>query len=218
VLAVCSARAGRGTLLVDADPWLDVQRVWLGLPPGPSLTEVAELGAEAIVRTVHGDLELASFAGPEVVDRSHRALVRRVPEVFESRDAVVVDAGSRLEAVDRCVDLRVGSVVIVSTPDAIGLASTHALLKAFRTRAEIEPVVLLNRVSRTEAELAAAVLSEGAGRFLGAPPTVVGGLPTDPLLVSGLGDGAMLAESLVASPLPDRMAAVMPDLLPWAAA
>ncbi len=218
VLAICSARAGRGTLLVDADPWLDVQRVWLGLPPGPSLADVPSVGAEALVRTVHGDLELASFAGSDVVDRSHRALVRRVPPVFDSRDAVVVDAGSRLEAVERCVDLRVGSVVIVSTPDAIGLASTHALLKAFRTRAEIEPVVLLNRVTRTETDLAAGVLAEGARRFLGAPPTVVGGLPTDPRLASGLEDGAMLAESLVSSSLPGHVADVMPHLLPWAAA
>ncbi len=217
VLAIRSARSGRRTLLVDADPWLDVQRVWLGLPAGPSLRDLAGDGPEAIVRRVHGRLELASFAGGEAPDRSHRALVRRVPPLFDDRDVVVVDAGARLEAVDRCVDLRVGSVVIVSGPDAIGLASTHALLKAFRARTELRPSVLLNRVREGETELATVVLTEGATRFLGAAPQVVGGVPMEPALAGGLTDGAMLAERLVDSELPEQLAALMPRLLPWRA-
>lgn len=220
LLAIRSARAGRRTLLVDADPWLDMQRVWLGLPKAPSLDE-RPLGAddiEARVTTAHEGLEVLCLGTGEARGRDSRPIVRRVPAVFRDRDAVVVDAGSRLESVERCADLDVGSILIVSGCDAVGLASTHALLKALRSRTEIQPAILFNQVDDAGAYAARAVLTKGAERFLGATPSVLGGLPKDPTLSDGLAGGATLLECLVSSYLPDRVEEIMPGLAPWAQA
>ncbi len=217
LLAIRSARAGRRTLLVDADPWLDMQRVWLGLPKAPSL-DGRYLGAEDVearITPVHGGLELLCLGTGEAQGRDRRAGVRRVPTVFRERDAVVVDAGSRLESVERCADLDVGSMLIVSGCDAVGLASTHALLKAVGSRTEIEPTILFNQVDESAARAACTVLTNGAERFLGATPDVLGGLPTDTGLSDGLAKGATLLECLVSSHLPERVEALMPSLSPW---
>lgn len=220
LLAIRSARSGRRTLLVDADPWLDMQRVWLGLPKAPLLHErpsgIEEI--EARITTAHQGLEVLCLGTGEARGRDHRAVVRRVPAVFRDREAVVVDAGSRLESIERCADLDAGSVLIVSGCDAVGLASTHALLKALRSRTEIQPAILFNQVGDAAARAARTVLTTGAERFLGSTPSVVGGLPSDPTLSDGLARGATLLECLVSSDLPDRVEQFMPRLSPWAEA
>ncbi len=218
LLAIRSARAGRRTLLVDADPWLDMQRVWLGLPKAPSLDDrtLGPADIETRVTTVGGGLELLSLGAGEARGRDRRAVVRRVPSIFRDRDAVIVDAGSRLESVERCADLDVGSVLIVSGSDAVGLASTHALLKAMRSRTEVQPTILFNGVDADGARAAGTVLIKGAERFLGTTPSILGGLPSDATVSDGLAQGATLLECLVSSELPARVEGIMPLLPPWA--
>jgi MinD-like ATPase involved in chromosome partitioning or flagellar assembly len=135
--------------------------------------------------------------------------------MFADRDVVVIDAGSRLEAVDRSLDLSVGSILAVSGVDAIDLAATHALIKAVRARAEFLPSVMFNRALPTEVDQATRVLREGVGRFLGVEVEVLGALASDPLLVGGLRDGALLAERLAASTLTAAVLPLMQGLRPW---
>jgi len=219
LLTLRSALAGYRTLLVDADPWLDLQRVWLGLPKGPSLGLLrgGREGAEALVTRVAANLEIVSFGGGEAPEREDRALMRRVPAVFATRDVVVVDAGSRLESLTRCLDLRVGGVLIVSGADAVALASTHALLKALRATLDLPPSVLFNRVDGKQGEAAARVLEEGGRRFLGAAPAIAGVLPFDNGFASRLADGATLPESLLDSALARLAPDFMRTLAPWQA-
>lgn len=217
LLCLRSTVAGYRSLLVDADPWLDMQRVWLGLPKGPSLASLraGSDGPEALVTRVADKLELVSFGGGELSERDDRALVRRVPSIFSARDVVVVDAGSRLESLTRCTDLRVGSILVVSAADAIALASTHALLKVIRATMELRPYVLFNRVEESQAAAAADVLSEGARRFLGEAPALCGHLPMDVALDGRLADGATLPESLLGSTVAEQALGVMRTLPPW---
>ena len=69
LLAIRGAQAGLKTLLVDAEPWLDVQRVWLGLDKGRSLAEVGSDPVESLVTHVHGSLDLLSLGGGPSTDR-----------------------------------------------------------------------------------------------------------------------------------------------------
>lgn len=218
LLAIRGAQAGLRTLLVDAEPWLDVQRVWLGLDKGRSLAEVGSDPVESLVTHVHGSLDLLSLGGGPSTDRQMRALVRRVPPLFDERELVVLDAGTRLHALERLIDLKAGTVVLVSGVDAIGLASTHAMLKALHVHSEVSPTVLFNRASEAESERASAVLTEGARRFLGLDLSLLGGLPEDATLGPGLAAGIRLPELLVESTLPDRAQPILSRLLPPAAA
>lgn len=220
LLAIRSANAGLRTLLVDAEPWMEVQRVWLGQPPGATLDELrgTDTDAESLVRRVHGQLELLSLGAAETLSRERRALLRRVPPLFTDRDIVVVDAGSRLEGLQRVFDLKVGSVLIVSGADAVGLASTHAMLKALAGKGDLPAAVLFNRLTEAEATSAASVLCEGAVRFLRREVHVAGSLPDDRSVSSPEDPDALLPEQLVASTLPHLVTNVMTGLLPWKSA
>lgn len=218
LLAIRGASVGRRTLLVDAEPWLDVQRVWLGASRTPTLTELGSGSVDQLVTPVHGSLELLSLTVGSSESRDVRAVVRRVPPLFSDRDLVVVDAGTRLHALERMIDLRVGSVVIVSASDAIGLASTHAMTKALMVHSEAPSRILFNRTGGADVEVAASVLREGAQRFLHCDLDILGALPEDPALTSGISRGSRLPELLVQSPLLDQVQPVLAQLLPPAAA
>lgn len=217
LLTLRSALSGYRALLVDADPWLDMQRIWLGLPKGPSLAKLrgGREGPEALVTQVAAGLEIVSFGGGETSERDDRTLVRRVASIFGTRDVVVVDAGSRLESLTRCADLAVGSVLVVSGADAVALASTHALAKALGSTLDARGAVLFNRTEAEQASAAAEVLSEGARRFLGTSIPVVGHLPFDADVAGRLAGGATLPESLLGSSLPESAVEVMRGLPPW---
>jgi MinD-like ATPase involved in chromosome partitioning or flagellar assembly len=167
------------------------------------------------VTPLHDSLELASLGHGGAVGPDRRALLRRVPTIFERRSVVVVDAGSRLEGLERCLDLKVGSILVISGSDAMSLASTHALIKATREMSELDLAVVFNRVHRDEARAGAAVLEEGARRFLGHVPRIVGPVGLDSGLQERLATGATLLQSLVESSLPDQIADLMPELRPW---
>lgn len=220
LLAIRSANAGLRTLLVDAEPWMEVQRVWLGQPRGSTLDELkgSDMDAESLVRVVHGQLELLSLGAAETLSRERRSLLRRIPPLFSDRDIVVVDAGSRLEGLERVFDLRVGSVLVVSGSDAVGLAATHAMIKAVAGKGEVPTAVLFNRLTEAEAASAGSVLTEGAVRFLRREVDIVGSLPDDRALSDPEDPDALLPERLVSSTLPHLVTGVMTNLLPWRSA
>lgn len=218
LLAIGCAHTGRRTLLVDAEPWLDVQRVWLGLEKGPGLDALGGDAVESLVVPVHGTLELLSLTAGPASDRAVRGLMRRVPPLFHERDLVVLDVGTRLLALERLIDLRAGTVVVVSANDAIGLASTHAMLKALYAQTDVPSSILFNRSGAGETERSSAVLQEGARRFLGRELNVLGSLPEDPTLIHRLAGGARLPEALVQSSLPSLTQPLLERLLPPAAA
>ena len=218
MLAIRGAGMGRRTLLVDAEPWLDVQRVWLGAQRTRTLEEIGSDPIEELVTPVHGSLDLLSLTAGSSGARELRAIVRRVPPLFGDRDLVVVDAGTRLHALERMVDLRVGSVLVVTEPDAIGLASTHAMLKALIAHTEIPFRILFNRAGHSDAEVASTVLRDGAKRFLARDLDILGSLPEDGMLTSGIASGSRLPELLVQSSLLERVGPVLSRLLPPAAA
>jgi MinD-like ATPase involved in chromosome partitioning or flagellar assembly len=217
LLALASARSGRRTLLVDADPWLDVQRIWMGLPKGPRLETLRSSGGdpESLVVRVGGGLELASLGTSEPTNPGWRALVRRIPHIFAARQAVVVDAGSRLEALERCADLRVGSLLIVTEVDAVALGATHALVKAIRSRLAVPWQVVVNRAAADAAEAAASVLAAGMRRFMQCELASAGYIPHDLAFRDRLAASGALLDALADSSLIDIAPSLMDRLAPW---
>ena len=215
-MAVRSAALGRRTLLVDADPWLDIQRIWLGAPTGVPLDSLrGGSDPESLVVEVASRLELLSFGSGRPSDPDLRALARRVPTVFEDRDTVVVDAGSGLTALERALDLNVGSLLCVSGADPVGLATTHAMIKACASASPMVPSVLFNHVRDNQATAGQAVLAEGGRSYLGFEPRVTGVLPTDAALHRALARGDLLPSALTGSDLMERVGGVLPTLATW---
>lgn len=215
-LALRSSALGRRTLLVDADPWLDLQRIWLGAPAGAPLADLrGGDDPESLVVSVGGRLELLSFGSGGPSDPDVRALARRVPAIFGSRDTVVVDAGSGLSALERALDLNAGSMVCVSGADPVSLATTHAMIKACTSTSPLAPVVLFNHVREEQAEAGRAVLSEGGRSYLGFEPWVAGVLSTDTELHRTLATGGLLPAALTGSELMSSIGAILPTLAPW---
>lgn len=218
-LALRSAALGRRTLLVDADPWLDLQRIWLGAPAGVPLASLrGGRDPESLVVDVGDYLELLSFGSGGPSDPDVRALARRVPTVFGARDTVVVDAGSGLTALERALDLNAGSMVCVSGADPVGLATTHAMIKACASTSPLMPVVLFNHVQEEQATAGRAVLSEGGRNYLGFEPRVAGVLSTDADLHRALAGGGLLPAALAGSKLVAKVDSILPTLTPWRSA
>jgi len=106
-------------------------------------------------------------------------------------------------------------LLVVTGADPVGLAATHAFLKAVSDATAAPAVVLFNRVRADEAVLGEAVLAEGGRRFLGGEPRTAGVLPPDDTLGHGLATGAQLTEAFGRSGLAAHVDRVMDHLPPW---
>lgn len=221
VAALMAARAGVGgrrVLLVDADPLMGTQHLLWGVGQGPGLAALKGGAFEPDDLTVPVSAAISivtlSPGGDPPAEGEVRTLLRRITALFPSWDAVVVDAGSRRSSLRICRDLGVGGLLVVGGVDPVGIATTHAFLKAAALDAPgLAPSVLLNRAAAHEAARGAEVLREGVERFLDVPLHIAGSLPFDPRLAAALEDGATLPGVLAESPLLGLADAVLTQLL-----
>lgn len=218
LLAARAHRAGHDTLLVDADPLVGSQHLLWGVAEGPGI-EALRAGAlepdDLPVAIAQGLALLTLNGGNGVVgEPESRTLLRRIAVLFPARDVVVVDAGSRRASLRICRDLGVRTVLVVGEADPIGIATTHALLKAAALDAPaIHPTVVLNRTDAHEAERGGEILRDGVERFLDLPLTTGGFLPFDPRLTAAMGAGSTLPGALADSPLQGLGDALLTQLL-----
>lgn len=218
LLAARATAAGHRTLLVDADPLVGSQHLLWGVDDGPGVAALRGgiLEPEELPVVVSARLSMVTLnvGGPGATDAEARTLLRRIATLFPSWDAVVVDAGSRRASLRICRDLGVRTLLVVGQTDPVGIATTHAFLKAAALDAPaIEASVLLNRTAAHEAERGTEVLREGVERFLDAPLRIAGSLPADARLAAALAEGATLPGALAESPLQGLADAVLTQLL-----
>lgn len=236
VVAVGSGRGGSGTslvaallasradkergrvLLVDADPLVGTQHLLWGVSEGPGLWALkgGALDPEELLVPISGSLSLITLSagGDAPTEAEARTLLRRVAGLFGAWDVVVVDAGSRRSSLRSCRDLGASVLLAVGQVDSIGIATTHALLKAAALDAPgLETPVLFNRAAAHEADRAADVLDDGVTRFLDQPLRIAGSFPSDLRLASALEQGALLPGALAESPLLGLADGVLNQLL-----
>lgn len=218
LLAARATAAGHRTLLVDADPLVGSQHLLWGVGEGPGVAAMrgGVIEPEELPVAVSSRLSIAtlSVGGPDTTEAESRTLLRRIAVLFPSWDAVVVDAGSRRSSLRICRDLGVRTLLVVGQADPVGIATTHAFLKAAALDAPaIETPVLLNRTAAHEAERGTEVLREGVERFLDRPLRIAGSLPADTRLAAAMADGATLPGAFADSPLQGLADALLTQLL-----
>jgi MinD-like ATPase involved in chromosome partitioning or flagellar assembly len=208
LLGLAVAGEGRRVLLVDGTESYGALHLMLGVTPRHPLAALrgGAVDAEALLAPLGETLCLfPGGAGDDAVTplsaAERQLLFGRVAELYERYDLVVVDAGSRLEAVLTACAGGVSRLLLVTTTDPIAMAATHALLKAVDARQPGLPVdVLVNRAAAPDAERVAAQLGDAAARFVGRELGFAGAIPDDPCLQGGLGAGMTVQDAAAGSP------------------
>lgn len=188
LLALEGSAAGLEVLLVDMDDGGSSLPLLLGLGPSipPGGDGAGEHPADRVL-PVHQTLSFLPMGIPPGGDAGlaplRRIRQRRVSRLFGLFDLVVVDGGSRLSSVSASLEVPVGRVVGVTTPDRIALAGTHALFKQASAQAPRVPLELVvNRVDPEAARGTHEVVASAARTFLGREVRLAVGVPEDPLL------------------------------------
>lgn len=217
LLALRAAEEGRATLLVDAEAGHCTLHLILGVEPGPGLAALR--GGEVTPRDLlvniadgldlvtagTGEGDVAEPMGP--VER--RTLLRRVTELYDAFDVVVVDAGSRLDGVLAACTESARHLLLVSAADSVALAATHALAKVVAARVpELPMSVLINGCDGAAALAAFGVLRSGIWKYLGRAVPFAGSIPEDPGLRAAVAAGRPLQAALDASPAADAVRAL----------
>jgi MinD-like ATPase involved in chromosome partitioning or flagellar assembly len=209
LLGLAVAGEGRQVLLVDGTESYGALHLMLGVTPRHPLAALRGGAAEAeeLLTPVAETLSLFPGGGADgeavapLSAAERQLLFGRVAELYERYDLVVVDAGSRLEAVLTACAGGVSRLLLVTSEDRIAMAATHALLKAVAARQPDLPVdVLVNRAGAPEAEQVATYLRDAAARFIGRELGFAGAIPDDPCLLGGLGAGMTVQDAAAGSP------------------
>jgi MinD-like ATPase involved in chromosome partitioning or flagellar assembly len=125
---------------------------------------------------------------------------------------VVLDAGSRLDAVCACCEASAPAyagatrLLVVTDTEPIALAASYALVKAARERTAAFPGgpvsadVVVNRHDEAAARHACAQIAQACREFLAVTPHLVGSLPDDGSLARALRAGMPLQDAAAGSP------------------
>ena len=203
--------AGEGwrVLLVDGAESYGGLHLVFGARPRPPLAALpgGSTDGEALLTPAAETLALFLGGGagaPDALPRpaAERQLVfRRIADIHDQFDLVVIDAGSRLESVLAACEAGVTHLLTVVTEDRIALAASDALLAAIEVRLPGLPVgVLVNRATERRARRVHAGFAEATAHLAGGSPRLVGAIPDDPCLRGGLGAGMILPDAASGSP------------------
>lgn len=210
LVALSAARRGASVLLVDAEETVGSLHLMFGLPGElPGLGSLRGGGVEPADLLVEPAPSLALFPGGgggvdatlAVAQAERRMLLRRVAELYDAFDLVVVDGGSRLDSVMAACAAGAGRLMGVTTAERIAQAAVYALLKVVRGRFAELPVELVVRgASEAEAREVHGMVHVAAESFLGSGVAFGGALPEDADLQRILATGASLTELATDAP------------------
>jgi flagellar biosynthesis protein FlhG len=212
LMAMAAAGDGVRVLLVDADDLVGPLAMTLGVTPSASWLDLwgGAVSPRDVATPVSATLTLVAGGAPRVSPEAatitaaeRRACMKRVTAFAEGMDLVVIDCGSRLEAVLSALTPHDGERVlaVASGHDPIGLASTYALVKALRARhGALVTELVVNRHEGSEATRCFEAIDAGARQFLGTSLRLAGAVPSDPTLDAALRAGMPFPEAAAGSP------------------
>lgn len=214
LLAMSAAGEGHRVLLVDADDFVGPLALTLGVAPRASWTDLR--GGRAtpadVATPVSATLTLVAGGASRLNDASaaqpttaaeRKACMRRVSELAQSMDLVVIDCGARIDNVLGAITPHGGERIIAVSAgsDPVALAATYALCKAVVQRHSALPVdVLVNRHEGSDAARCYDAIDAGARQFLGLTLRLAGAIPADPTLDAALRAGMPFPDAAAGSP------------------
>ena len=143
--------------------------------------------------------------------------------LYPQHDLIVLDGGSRLDAVCACCESAGGTnpvrLLVVTDTDPIALAASYALVKAARERTAALPGgsvscdVIVNRHDEDTATLGFAQIAQASADFLGATVRHAGTIPDDGSLALALRAGMPLQDAAAGSPAAVATHALVEQLL-----
>ncbi len=191
LLALASAQGGRRTLLVDTDEVVGVQHRILGISASLGISALQDprisVGDVLAAVTTECDLMPGGHAGdpsPVPFDTTARRMVmRRLAQRYEAFDAIVIDAGSRLDGILAAAEPGVSRFLVVSGITPVAIASAYAIAKTADSRWRgVEVELLVNRHAPEAGRVAYEQVLTATRQFLRRAVGFAGVLPDDPSL------------------------------------
>lgn len=212
LLAVAAVSNGHRVLLVDSDEVTGPLSMLLGVQPVATWQQLrsSNIGAEQVVTRVSDSLMLVAGGVPRDVvpapisAAERRACMRRLLALGANVDFVVIDCGSRLDALSAAIAPHGGErlFAVSGASDPVALAATYALCKAALQRhAGMSLEVLVNRLHDSEAHRCFDALDAGAQKFLGSSLHLAGAVPFDASLNAALNAGMPFWDAVAGSPV-----------------
>ena len=221
-LAAALAQDALRVVLVDADLNRSDAAVQCGLAGSLTLHEVL-----AGRRSIHEALQLGP-AGMQLVpgsalgetraainERSISRLLRQLRSLAPHVDWLIIDAGNQPSELMARLWGEADTVLLVTSPDAVAVMDTYALIKTLLTRRSLTrpPALVINKLQ--ESESAADVhrrIDQSCRRFLGLAVGFAAALPDDPDSLPA-GDGSSAGLAVQQSPLMAGVRQIMTRLV-----
>ncbi len=211
LLAVAAAGEGYRVLLIDADDLVGPLAMLLSVTPDAGWQDLraGRVAPHAVATPVSTTLTLVAGGAPRrgadstMTPAERRACMRRLSPLMQGMDLVVIDCGSRFDAVSAALTPHADERLLAITAggDPIALAATYALCKAVHARVGALPQdLLVNRHEGSEAARCFETVDAGTRQFLGHALRFAGAIPSDPTLDAALRAGMPFPDAAAGSP------------------
>ncbi len=194
-LAVCLARLGRRTCLLDADLGLANADILCNLSPRLTLEHVisgrcrlaeAMLLAPGGFRLIPGACGVAKLADLDATDRA--ALIGQLAALDHVADDLIIDTGAGLAATVLAFVTAASRVLVVTTPEPTAMTDAYGMIKALTARApDLAVSLVVNMVSDDQEGRAVFDRIDRVSRtFLGRALDYRGAIPNDEAVVEAI--------------------------------
>jgi len=220
-LALLLAKLGKKVILFDADLGLANVNILMGLSPAFTLLDVVEgrcTLADVVMEGPGGISLIPAGSGVEKMANLDAVALGKILRDLDSLEAacdfLIFDTGAGISRMVRAFVNAAMKQIVVVTPEPSSLADAYAAVKMILSTGNTEIGIITNMVKDEREGLETynrlATLSR---RFLGRAPLLLGSLPTDKYVKSGVSRQAPVALSHPEAPFTRSLACIVRRLL-----